>query len=145
MKAIIMALLLLPAFASAGEFYGTYIATIVRVKDGDTVLVDVAIWPQLTVKTSVRLIGVDTPEKRGSRNGKPIPACEKRMGQKATEFTQRLLKPGTLVTIDQVHLGKYAGRVLGNIKTASGDLGQLLISAKLARPYAGGKRQGWCK
>ena len=36
-----------------------------QVKDGDTELLDVALWPWLTKRISLRLAGVNTPENRG--------------------------------------------------------------------------------
>jgi len=126
---------------AAEETYGPYKAQVIRVKDGDTVLLDVRIWPGLTQRISLRLDGVNTPEKRG----KGVTECEKKAGQKATNFTQRFLKGVETVIVRGVRRGKYAGRVLGRIEVpGKGDLGQALIRAGLARPYDGGKRAPWC-
>jgi len=43
-----------------------------------------------------------------------------------------------------VHLGKYAGGVLGKLTVNGHDAGQILIEQGLARPYSGGRRQPWC-
>ena len=134
--------LLFPLIANAAKPpYGPYRAEVVKIKDGDTVLLDVALWPGLTKRISLRLKGINTPEKRG----KGITACEKAAAQKATEFTQRFLKDTKYVFVSGVKLGKYAGRALGSISNGKKDLGMALLEAGLARQYDGGKREAWCK
>lgn len=113
-------------------------ATVDRVIDGDTVELSVNIWPGLTQQISLRLDGVNTPEKRGSDQ------CEKAAAKEASAFTDGLLA-GQRVTVTGVRLGKYAGRVLGRISVDGVDLGDALIAAGHARPYDGGKREAWCK
>ena len=120
--------------------YGPYPATVVRVIDGDTVELDVALWPGLVQRIRLRLDGVNTPEKRG----KNVTPCEKAAAAKASAFTARFLKTTRQVVVSQVRLGKYAGRVLGRITANGHDLARALVEAGLARPYAGGKRQAWC-
>ena len=80
MKFIFILLLLLPSWLPA-DSYTSYSATVVEVIDGDTIQLDVDIWPGLTQRISLRLNRIDTPEKRGS------PTCEKELAKKATEFT----------------------------------------------------------
>lgn len=48
---------------SAGEL--AVPATVVSVYDGDTFTVEARPWPGMTLRTSVRVRGVDTPEIRG--------------------------------------------------------------------------------
>jgi endonuclease YncB( thermonuclease family) len=60
-------------------------ATVVKVLDGDTVQLEVGLWPGLTQRINLRLVGVNTPEKRGPK----VSDCEKKAGQDATTFTQR--------------------------------------------------------
>lgn len=40
--------------------------------------------------------------------------------------------------------GKYGGRVVANLVLDGRTLSSLLIKAGHGRPYAGGKRKGWC-
>ena len=138
-RAVIMLILLLvAATAQAGETYGPYRAEVVRVIDGDTVEVAVHLWPGLAQQISLRLDGVNTPEKRGA------PLCERIVAERAEAFTKRFLRLGGEVTVTGVRLGKYAGRVLGRLAVDGKDLGDALLAAGLARPYAGGKRGPWC-
>ena len=113
-------------------------ARVLSVYDGDTVRVEAAMWPGLTWTGSVRVEGVDTPEIRGK--------CEeeKRKAVAAREFVRQ--RVGKRVVLVNVKKGKYAGRVVARVRLADGsDLTELLIQAKLGRPYTGGRRQGWCR
>ncbi len=138
----------------AAPLPGPYEAEVISVYDGDTFTVRVHpgrdfyvdIWPGLTVnlgldnisiKTSVRLRGVDTPELRGK--------CEeeKEQARLARAFTIQALESGA--TLTEVKKGKYAGRVIATVTLAGGkDLAEELIAAGLGRAYDGGKREGWC-
>jgi len=118
--------------------YADYKAEVMRVVDGDTVNLKVHIWPGLTQKISLRLVGLNTPEKRASAE------CERVAAKKATDFTQWFLDGVEFVTLTDVKLGKYAGRVLGKISVGGVDLGQALIDTGHARPYDGGHRGPWC-
>lgn len=130
-------LLSLSPALGAEALYGPYSAEVVRVIDGDSIVLNVAIWPGLTKQISLRLDKVNTPEKRGA------PECEKIAAAKATEFTKAWLGNGN-VTVSGVHLGKFAGRALGRISRGGEDLGEALVAAGLARPYDGGRRETWC-
>ena len=113
-------------------------ARVLSVYDGDTVRVEATMWPGLTWTGSVRVEGVDTPEIRGK--------CEeeKRKAVAAREFVRQ--RVGKRVVLMNVKKGKYAGRVVARVRLADGsDLTELLIQAKLGRPYTGGRRQGWCR
>lgn len=69
MRYLILTLLLVtgPAFA-----YGPYSADVIRVIDGDTINIRVAIWPGLEQIINLRLIGVNTPEKRREGPGQDL-------------------------------------------------------------------------
>lgn len=141
MKHLITILLLFPLTAFAAKpTYGPYRAEVIKVVDGDTVKLNLFIYPNLTKRISLRLNGINTPEKRG----KGVADCEKKAAQKATNFTQRFLKNTKFVFVSGVKLGKYAGRALGNITKGKQDLGKALLEAGLARKYDGGKRGAWC-
>jgi len=119
--------------------FADYKAEVVRVVDGDTIKLNVHIWPGLTQQISLRLAGVNTPEKRASAE------CERLAAKKAAEFTFWFLESVESVTVTDVKLGKYAGRVLGKISVGGVDLGQALIETGHARPYEGGHRAAWCE
>jgi len=111
MKYAIFILALTLTTSVFAQTYGLYQAEVIRVVDGDTIELNVFVWPKLTQNIKLRLIGVNTPEKRG----KNISECEEQAAQKATNFTQQFLKDVKTVTVSEVKLGKYAGRVLGKL------------------------------
>ncbi len=119
-------------------------ATILRVIDGDTILVKARIWLGLEVTTLVRLDGVDTPELRGR-----CPA-ERALAERARAFVVAWVGPliagneRTLV-LRAIRPDKYGERVLARVATQDGaDLGAALVAAGLARDYSGAAREGWC-
>jgi micrococcal nuclease len=111
---------------------------ILRVIDGDTVEVRAQIWIDQHVTTRVRIRSIDAPE-RQSRC-----AEERAMAEAARDQLIGLIGSGPAFLTD-LGRDKYGSRVLGTILTASGaDVGRQMINQGHARPYAGGKRQGWC-
>ncbi len=134
-----LALVLVPAVALAGEIIpGPVTADVVRVYDGDTLTVDAHPWPQITVRTSVRVDGIEAPEIRGACDN------EKAMAREARELARESV--GEHVHLRNVGLGKYAGRVIADVFTEDGRrLADVLLEAGLARPYDGSEREGWCE
>jgi endonuclease YncB( thermonuclease family) len=123
---------------------------VVRVIDGDTIEVRARIWPGQFVETRVRLRGVDTPETR-----RPDCEAERTAGEAAAGFTEDWVSapapdaepeagPGTLaVSLHEVDLGSFAGRVVARVERADGaDLSADLVSAGLAVAY--GEDGPWC-
>ena len=113
-----------------------YTATLVRVVDGDTIEMDVQLWPGLTQRVKVRVRGIDTPEKRTRVE------CERKLGKAATEYTQSVL--GGEIELSGIRLGKYAGRVISDVSVDGEDLAEMLIESGHARLYFGGRRERWC-
>ncbi len=142
MKRITSLLLLLALAAPATAVaYGPYDATLVRILDGDTIVVDAAVWPGQTVRTSLRLDGIDTPEK----GWRAKCDAEREAGLRATSFTTRWLASHPQFQITNIGRGKYAGRVLGRVIAGDTDLAADLLEAGVARPYDGGRRPDWCQ
>lgn len=113
-------------------------AEVIRVIDGDTLLVRARIWPGQTVETKVRLDGINTPEKRGKC------AAEKKLAAEATAFMERFVTTPP-ITLHNVRFGKYAGRVVAGVRNGEGiDAAEALLAANYGHIYSGGKRRGWC-
>lgn len=128
-----------PAFADEDRLPGPIPARVIRVVDGDTVVVRARIWLGQDVETSVRLSGVDTPEKRGKCDS------ERQAAAQAEAFTAKRAAADSLVSLHDVIADKYGKRVVARIVIANAeDLGTALIAAGLARPYDGGSKRGWC-
>lgn len=112
-------------------------AEVVRVIDADTIAVKARVWPGHSVETRVRLAGIDAPETR-----RPDCEAERALGERATALVAELLPPGSQVSLYEIELGSFAGRVLARIELADArDLGALLGEAGLAQPYG---RSNWC-
>ena len=99
--------------------------TVTRVVDGDTL--KVRYWGK---EESIRLIGIDTPESRinkkakrdAKRSGQDIKTITS-MGKRATEYVERLVKTGDLITIefDAQERDRY-GRLLGYVYLSNGKM-----------------------
>lgn len=140
MRAVLVAALVaMSALPAQAMVTGPYAATFVSAYDGDTIRVDVEIWPQLTVHTSVRVRGVDTPEIRGACEEEKLKAIE------ARAFVATLLRHAALVQLTNIEPDKYGGRVDANVLVDGRDLSTLLVAARLGRVYNGGARLSWCE
>ena len=114
---------------------------ILRVVDGDTVAVDAAAdLPPELARLSVRLRGVDTPEKGGRAK------CEneRQAGQAATAFTETALADAKQILVRDPEWGKWGGRVLADLVLDGRSLSEKLIATGHGRAYDGGRRGGWC-
>lgn len=118
---------------------GPVTAQIVRIIDGDTLEVEAHPWPGHAVRVSVRLRGIDTPERRSQC------ADQRAAAQLARNELERLVSGFTTVELINVAGGKYYGRVLADIKAGTRDIASAMLASGLARPYQGGKRhKGKC-
>ncbi len=114
---------------------------ITRVVDGDTVEFAAPWLPDpLKKKLSIRIYGVDTPEK-GHRA-----KCESeaKRGAQATEFTKKVITESKVAQVGIISWDKFGGRVLGDIIVDGKSLRSLLIQNGLAREYYGEAKQSWC-
>ncbi|MDP5218837.1 thermonuclease family protein [Ruegeria sp. 2205SS24-7] len=86
-----------------------------------------------------RLVGFDTPETYW-----PQCAAEKALGLKAkARLTELIQKAGQIKLIIEPDLDVH-DRFLAVGRVAGENVGNILISEGLARPYGGGKRLSWC-
>ncbi len=122
----LLAALLLPALSAAGE---AQTVAILRVIDGDTLRV----WDGETEST-VRLLGVDTPEASANRKAQEdaaewsVPVGDiLRAGQKAKAFVAAAAPPDIRVTLTAAGEDRY-GRTLAYITLPDGrSLNELLL------------------
>jgi len=118
-----------------------YTYKVTRVIDGDTVAFEAPFMPDpLKKELSIRVLGVDTPEK-GFRAKCP---AEDAKGQAATEFTKKKVAGAKSIQIELKEHDKYGGRVLGDVIIDGERLSQLLIKNGFARPYFGEAKSSWC-
>ena len=143
MKKLLIVLLALPALAFAqkqpqGVMYD---AQILRVSDGDTIVIAAPFLPQpLKPELAVRIYGVDTPEKgfRGQCDS------EKQRGEAASVFTKNLVQASQQRQVVLYGWDKFGGRVLGDIILNGQSLRAQLIANGFAREYYGDAKQSWC-
>lgn len=144
MKKLLAILLLVPTLALAQKApQGVmYDAQILRVSDGDTVVITASFLPApLKPELAVRIYGVDTPEKgfRGQCES------EKQRGEAASAFTKNLVSKSTQRQVVLYGWDKFGGRVLGDIILNGQSLRALLIQNGFAREYYGDAKQSWCQ
>jgi endonuclease YncB( thermonuclease family) len=143
MSKLLAILLLVPALAFAQKTPKgvMYDAQILRVSDGDTIVIAAPFLPQpLKPELAVRIYGVDTPEKgfRGQCES------EKQRGEAASAFTKGLVNTSQQRQVVLYGWDKFGGRVLGDIILNGQSLRAQLIANGFAREYYGDAKQSWC-
>lgn len=129
------------AYAQKAPQGVTYDANILRVSDGDTVVIEAPFLPPpLKKELAVRIYGVDTPEK-GFRAKCPQ---EDQRGQAASAFTKNLVAQSQKRQVVLYDWDKFGGRVLGDIILNGQSLRSALIQNGFAREYYGDAKQSWC-
>lgn len=142
MKRIRLAVPMLAALASgaaaqvnvskrATVFPGPYVAEIVRIIDGDTVAVSVALWPGLRADYSVRVRGIDAPEIL-----RPDCEEERAWGEQARAQAERLYPPGQEVRLHNVSYDAFSGRVVADIRRWRSDRWLSFANEMLERSMA---------
>ena len=143
MKKLLAILMLMPVLALAQKQpqSATYEFPLTRVVDGDTVEFQATFLPApLKPVLSVRVYGVDTPEK-GFRAQCP---SEAERGASATEYTKKVINASRQRLVTIISWDKYGGRVLGDVILDGQSLRALLIQNGYAREYYGEAKQSWC-
>jgi endonuclease YncB( thermonuclease family) len=118
---------------------GRYAVDVVRVVDGDTFEARVHVWPGFELTTRVRLRSIDAPELKAR--------CEaERIGAQAARDALRDILNERDVSIWSIGPDKYFGRVVAEVSTRrTADVSAAMLNRGVARSYAGGHRDGWCR
>ena len=97
--------------SKATVFAGPYEATVVRVIDGDTIEVDVALWPGLRAEYAVRVRGIDAPELFR-------PDCQNEMdlAQDAKAQVEKFYPVGANIQLRDVSYDAFSGRVVADVR-----------------------------
>ncbi len=139
MRLLVGLAVLWPATIQAADTIpGPIVATVINIHDGDTMTVNAHYpWPGMTIRTAVRVNGIDTPEMRG------LCDAETELAKRARDYVRATV--GDHVQLTNITLGKYAGRIIADVALADGrSLAALVIAEGLGREYDGGRREGWC-
>lgn len=124
-----------------GVIEGPVSADVIRVIDGDTLLVSARPWPQQSVEVYVRLRGIDTPELKSK--------CAR--GQEAAEAAKQLLEQlasgSSTVKLSRISADKYFGRIVADVALEDGrDPAREMMAAGLAASYSGhGRKNDLCQ
>ncbi len=140
----------LPPAIAARHIPGPVSARVIRVIDGDTILVMAEPWPLTFMEVRIRIAGIDTPEITGADCD-----AERLQGLSAKAMLARLLGVRDvdapmigvpLLTLRDIRPGKYQGRMVAEVINAAGDnVAEMLLTAGLAKKWDGsGARPGWC-
>lgn len=120
------------------DFAGPVSARVLEVLDGDTLLAEAEIWPGQTLKVNIRIRGIDAPEMKSRCK------AEREAALRARAALSDLVAGGA-ISLSNIGGAKYYGRVLADVDTEAGEgVATVMLDRGLARPYGGGKRQGWC-
>lgn len=120
----------------------TYDYKILRVIDGDTIEFQADFLPApLDKKLSLRIYGVDTPEKY------PRSKCEieKGLSEDAKDFTESLISKSKSHKIIIKNWDKYGGRVDGDVILDGKSLRASLLEKGFSKLYYGGPKTSWCE
>lgn len=128
--------------STAAQQTATPTETVAYVKDGDTFEI-AAHWSPYDLKWSVRVLGIDTPEKGY------LAKCqrEKDLSLRAKALATKLIEEsGNMVTLRNVKHDKYGGRIDADVILVDGSsLADHLLEAGLAKRYnGGGPKPNWC-
>jgi endonuclease YncB( thermonuclease family) len=119
----------------------TYDAQIIRVTDGDTIVIAAPFLPApLRPQLAVRIYGVDTPEK-GHRAQCPQ---EAQRAELASAWTTQLINSAPKHQVILYKWDKFGGRVIGDIVVNGQSVRRGLIANGFAREYYGDAKVSWC-
>lgn len=131
--------LFLILFSSSLFASDIYDVEVLRVVDGDTIVVNIYDIPEVFGKSiSVRLGRIDTPEIRGKCLG------EKQKAQEAKERLQEMINAAQNINLLGSTRDKYFRLLVTTVEADGVDVAAVLLDEGLARNYEGGRKKGWC-
>jgi endonuclease YncB( thermonuclease family) len=121
--------------AARQEISGPVTAEILRVIDGDTILVEARPWPQQTVEVYVRIRGIDAPELKSKCSS------VRQAGGDARQALEALTQASGTIQLVNISGDKYFGRIVADVVLPDGrSAGSDLLLAGLVQPYDGGRK-----
>ena len=117
------------------EISGPVAAEILRVIDGDTLLVEAQPWPQQKMEVYVRIRGIDAPELKSK--------CERlrEAGIDAQRALEALTAQSRKIQLTHISGDKYFGRIVADVVLSDGrSAGGDLLLAGLVQSYDGGRK-----
>jgi micrococcal nuclease len=133
---IVVAIFVSPSAAeSAEKIAGPVAAEIIRVIDGDTILVEAAPWPQQRIEVYVRIRGIDAPEMKSK-----CPALRE-AAERARSVLDDMAATSPHIRLTNISGDKYFGRIVADVALEDGrnPAHEMLIGG-LAVGYDGGRK-----
>ena len=126
------------SYAGGEKTYGDVIVKdVVSVYDGDTFFINIKDYPPIVGENiSVRIAGIDTPEKRGTSG------YVKELAEKARRFTEHKLMNAKKIELRNMRRGKYF-RIVADVYVDGVNIAKELIRVGLGKEYGGGTRPSW--
>lgn len=120
---------------------GPVVAQIIRVIDGDTILVTARPWPQQSIEVYVRLRGIDTPELKSKCSQGRTAATE------AKHLLEQWAASSSMVKLTDISADKYFGRIVADVSFQDGrNPAKEMLAAGLAVAYSGkGHKNDLCQ
>ena len=133
---LLLFLFIIFCYSYSVEYYDTITNfTIIKVRDGDTFMIDIPNIPDVFGKNiAVRIRGIDTPELNDSREE------IRKISIQAKEELEKLLLNAKEITLYNLGRDKYF-RLLASVKVDNVDVSEYLIKKGLAKKYSGGKKE----
>lgn len=157
---MIRLLLLLLSFSQiALATDNTLSLSVVEVYDGDTIKTTLDALPSPLNKVSIRIYGIDTPEKpaksfpTSGKLGRSKCAKEANLSIEATKYLKELVKAhGNEIIIKDFKWGKYGGRIVAKVflydlnNNTKINIANAMIENGYAVEYFGGRKtKNWCE
>lgn len=106
-----------------------YMAAVVRIVDGDTLVADIDLGFELSMRHTLRLLNIDAPEMHAPDAGVRLAAI------KATSELGRMIAGRSIYV--RTHKSDSFGRYLAEVWTLDGiDVNQHMLDGGFAAPYA---------
>lgn len=133
---LLLFLFIIFCYSYSAEYYDTITNfTIIKVRDGDTFMINIPNIPDVFGKNiAVRIRGIDTPELNDSREE------IRKISIQAKEELEKLLLNAKEITLYNLGRDKYF-RLLASVKVDNVDVSEYLIKKGLAKKYNGGKKE----
>lgn len=134
--AVFLLILIFAASAQAEQDYSAISVT--GVVDGDTLRAKVGCLPVPLNSVSIRIMGIDTPEKSGKCSD------EREKAKVAAAFLKKKYSETKEISFKWIEWDKYGGRILADVYFDGKSVSEMMIESGLAIPYSGGAKKGWC-
>lgn len=117
------------------EIAGPVEAEILRIIDGDTLLVEARPWPQQRMEVYVRIRGIDAPEMKSK-----CPRIRE-AGSEARKALEGLMASSERVQLIHISGDKYFGRIVADVMLPDGrSAADSMQRMGLVRAYDGGRK-----